>query len=102
MNKRIVDYLEYDDMLADEQTGFRKERSCKDHLFTLNSLVKNNENLYVAFIDLQTCFDFIDRDMMLYKLLLHNIDVKVYNSVKKYILKIRIMCTSNWKTYKLV
>jgi hypothetical protein len=27
-----------------------------------------NENLYVAFIDLLKCFDFIDRDMMLYKL----------------------------------
>jgi retron-type reverse transcriptase len=65
-------------MLADEQNGFRRERSCEDHLFTLNSLVKNNENLYVVFIDLQMCFDFIDRDMTLYKLSLHNIDGKVF------------------------
>jgi hypothetical protein len=103
MNKRIVDYLEYTDMLADEQNGFRRERSCEDHLFTLNSLVKNNENLYVAFIDLQKCFDFIDRDMMLYKLLLHNIDGKVYNSVKNiHQSSESCACTSKWKTYKLV
>ena len=82
INKRIMSYLENNDILADEQNGFRKDRSCEDHLFTLNSLVQNNKNLYVAFIDLQKCFDFVDRDMMLYKLLLHNIDGKVYNSIK--------------------
>lgn len=38
----------------------------------------------MVFIDLQKCFDFIDREMMLYKLnvLVHDIDGKVYNSVK--------------------
>lgn len=37
---------------------------------------------FSAIIDLKKCFDFIDRDMMLYKLLLNNIDGKIYNSVK--------------------
>lgn len=82
INKRIVCYLESNDVLADEQNGFRKERSCEDHLFTLNSLIHNNSNLYVAFIDLQKCFDFVDRDIMLYKLLINNIDGKVYISIK--------------------
>lgn len=78
----MVSYLESNDVLADEQNGFRKDRSCEDHLFTLNSLIHNNSNLYVAFIDLQKCFDFVDRDMMLYKFLIINIDGKVYNSIK--------------------
>lgn len=82
INKRIVCYLESNDVLAEEQNGFRKDRSCEDHLFTLNSLILNDSNFYVAFIDLQKCFDFVDRDMMLYKLLINNIDGKVYNSIK--------------------
>ncbi|XP_048743557.2 uncharacterized protein LOC125656974 [Ostrea edulis] len=66
----------------DEQNGFRRGRSCEDHVFTLNSLIQNNKNLYVAFIDLKKCFDFVDRDMMLYKLLLNDINGKMYNSIK--------------------
>ncbi|VDI35540.1 Hypothetical predicted protein [Mytilus galloprovincialis] len=82
MNKRITFYLENEDILADEQNGFRKDRSCEDHIYTLNSIVRNNKSLFVAFIDLRKCFDFIDRDMMLYKLLKNNIDGKLYNSIK--------------------
>jgi hypothetical protein len=44
--------------------------------------MQNNKNLYVAFIDLKKCFDFVDRDMMPYKLLLNDINGKMYNSIK--------------------
>ncbi len=39
-------------------------------------------SVFAAYIDLRKCFDFIDRDMMLYKLLLNNIDGKIYDSIK--------------------
>ena len=38
--------------------------------------------MFATFIDLKKAFDFIDRDMLLYKLLLHNIDGKIYQSFK--------------------
>lgn len=82
INKRISAYLEENDLLADEQNGFRRDRSCEDHVFTLNSIVRNNDNVYTAFVDLKKAFDFVDRDMLLYKLLLNGIDGKVYESVK--------------------
>ena len=47
-----MSYLENNDILADEQNDFRKNRSCEDHIFTMNSLIQNNQNLYVAFTDL--------------------------------------------------
>lgn len=62
-------FLKSNDLLADEQNGFRNDRLCDDHLFTLTSLIHNNSNLYVASIDLQKCFDFVNRNMMLCKLL---------------------------------
>ena len=82
LNKRLTGYLENNDILADEQNGFRADRSCEDHVFTLNSVVKNNKEVFTAYIDLKRCFDYINRDMLLYKLLLNGIDGKLYNSIK--------------------
>ncbi|XP_060600600.1 uncharacterized protein LOC132754030 [Ruditapes philippinarum] len=82
INKRITFYLENENLLADEQNGFRRGRSCEDHIFTLNSLARNQDNLHTAFIDLRKAFDFVDRDMLFYKLLLNGIEGKVYNAVK--------------------
>ena len=74
--------MESNNLQADEQNGFRANRSCEDHIFTLNSLIRNNVNVYAAFIDLKKAFDFVDRDMLLYKLIKNGIDGKVYNSLK--------------------
>ena len=82
LNKRITVYLNNNNILADEQNGFRADRSCVDHVFTLDSITRNSNNIYSAFIDLRKAFDFVDRDMMLYKLLMNGIDGKVYNSIK--------------------
>ena len=64
MNKRITQYLEENDILAEEQNGFRSGRSCEDHVFTLSSVIRNNSSVFTAFIDLKrrliswtgTCF----------------------------------------------
>ena len=82
LEKRLSTYLEENDILADEQNGFRRKRSCEDHIFTLNSLVKNNDTVFTSYIDLRKCFDYIDRDMMLYKLLINRVDGKMFNSLR--------------------
>ena len=82
INNRLTKYLEEDELLSDEQNGFRYGRSCEDHVFTLNSIIRNNPTVFATFIDLKKAFDFIDRDMLLYKLLLNNIDGKIYESIK--------------------
>ena len=51
-------------------------------MFTLNSIIRNNSTVFATFIDLKKAFDFIDRDMLLYKLFLNNIDGKIYESIK--------------------
>ena len=76
INKRLTNYLEVNNLLADEQNGFCANRSFEEHIFTLNSIIRNNKNVFTAFIDLKKCFDFIDRDVLLYKLLLHKVDGK--------------------------
>ena len=81
-NNRLTKYLEENELLSDEQNGFRSGRSCEDHVFTLNSIIMNNPTVFATFIDLKKAFDFIDRNMLLYKLLLNNIDGKIYESIK--------------------
>ena len=74
------------DIFVDEQNGFRKNRSCEDHLFSLTSIICNQINnrkpAYAAFIALEKAFDWVDRNLLLYTLLQYNIDGKMYNAVK--------------------
>ena len=61
LNNRINMYCDMLDIIVDEQNGFRKGRSCEDHIFSLYSIVKNNieqsQSTYCAFIDLEKAFD---------------------------------------------
>lgn len=86
LNSRITNYCEFLDIFVDEQNGFRRNRSCEDHLFSLTSIIqnqiKNRKPVYAAFIDLEKAFDWVDRNLLLYRLLQYNIDGKMYNAVK--------------------
>lgn len=85
LNMRLTKYLESMNLIAEEQGGFRKGRSCSDQMFILTSLIKNRLNLnkdtFVSFIDMEKCFDWVDRDMMLYKLFSFNVDGKFYKAI---------------------
>ena len=73
LNKRIVGYLDENNCIVEEQNGFRPGRSREEHVFTLHSIVQTrlheNKHTFVAFIDMCKAFDWIDRSLLLYKLL---------------------------------
>ena len=52
--------------------GFRSGRSCLDHIYSLTSTVQNrmrtNLPTYCTFVDFQKAFDWVNRDMLLYKM----------------------------------
>ena len=86
INRRIVNYCELGNLFVEEQNGFRKNRSCIDHIFSLTSLIRNrfaeNKDTFACFIDMQKAFDWVDRDMLFYKLLSYNIDGFIYKCIK--------------------
>ncbi len=86
INKRLLTFLETNKLLCDEQNGFRANRSCLEHIYTLYSIIKNRKNMscdtYAAFIDFSKCFDLIDRDMLYFKLIETGIDGKMYFTLK--------------------
>ncbi|KAK3546988.1 hypothetical protein QTP86_007917 [Hemibagrus guttatus] len=60
--------------LRQEQAGFRKGKSCIDHIFTLRQILEQshewNSPLYLLFVDFEKAFDSLHRDS-LWKILRH-------------------------------
>ena len=86
LNARLTRWLDQNDKLADEQNGFRKARSCLDHIFTLNAIVQNrlltNQDTFSCFIDAKKAFDSLNRDCLWFKMLSLGIRGHFYHAVK--------------------
>ena len=82
MHARVLDVLEEEELIVNEQNGFRSGRSCQDHIFVLDSIIRNRlaEDMppFTAFIDLQKAFDCVNRDLLLYKILANGTDIPSY------------------------
>ena len=86
LSNRILSYCELCNILVDEQNGFRKNRSCNDHIFSLSCIIRNRLNkgkpTFAAFLDMEKAFDKVDRNLLLLRLLQYGIDDKMYYSIK--------------------
>ena len=86
MNIRLSTFMKNNNLFQEEQNGFRQGRSCEDHIFSITSIIRNrmavNSPTYCAFVDLEKAFDWINRDLLLYKLLCHGVDGHFYQSIK--------------------
>lgn len=53
-------------------------------IFTLNSILQNNtiKSVFATFTDFKKALDTVDKDMLLYKLLISNIKGKLYDALK--------------------
>ena len=71
INSRLVLYMEINDIFADEQNGFRKLRSCPDHIFALTTIVRNRKqkglSTYCCFVDFAKAFDSVNYPCLWYK-----------------------------------
>ena len=61
INKRLVWYLESNDLISPIQSGFRSERSTNDHLIRLETFIHdafvNREHVVSVFFDLEKAYD---------------------------------------------
>ena len=84
----------------EEQNGFRKNRSCQDHIYALTTVIRNrmteNKATYCAFIDMDKAFDWDNRKLLMYKLLNYNIDGKMYKSIKALLTHTTSCIELNW------
>ena len=86
LNRQLHSFIDTRNTIADEQNGFRKDRSCVDYIFSLCTIVKNRQakgkSTFVTYIDFSKAFDCVNRDMLLYKLQANGIDGKMYFIIK--------------------
>ncbi len=86
LNKRLSEFAECQGLFVEEQNGFRRERSCEEHVFSLSSIIENNLNeskhSFAAFVDMEKAFDKVNRQLLFHKLLTLGIDGNFYHSVK--------------------
>jgi exonuclease III len=72
MQRRAAEYLEQQRLRAPEQSGFRRQRSCTDQLFTLNHILRsskqNKQRVFATFVDFRKAFDSLPRSLLLARL----------------------------------
>ena len=87
INERLTKFADINEIIGEEQAGFRAGYSTQDHIFTLHSIIEiylnkianknKKKKLYCAFIDYQKAFDLVDRKSLWTKLLACNIKGKI-------------------------
>ena len=85
LNTRLQKFLDENNILVDEQNGFRAARSCMDHIFTLITVLRNRKSVgkstFLSFIDFKKAFDSVDRSLLLHKLSKIGIVGNIYNAI---------------------
>ena len=86
LNSRLSAFCEANNLLVNEQNGFRPDRSCLDHIFVLNDVLrvrkKLNSQTFLAFVDFKKAFDYVDRDFLMYKLRQAGVDGNFYHAIQ--------------------
>jgi hypothetical protein len=67
--KRLNTKLSAENLICENQAGFRKRYGCSDHIFTLHCLIehrlcKPRQKLYALFIDLKSAFDSVNHSVL--------------------------------------
>ena len=86
ISNRVSLHCENNGLIVDEQNGFRANRSCLDHIFSICSVIRNSIldklNVFAAFIDMRKAFDWVNRDLLLYKIIAQfGITGKLYKAI---------------------
>ena len=79
-------YLETNEILVEEQNGFRKLRSCLDHIYVLTTIIRNRMqqklSTYCCFIDFEKAFDSVHYPSLWHKMLAYRIHGRMLNVIK--------------------
>ena len=72
LNARLTRFLEGESLVVEEQNGFRSGRSTEEHIYTATTILKDrlaqNKETFVAFIDFQKAFDWVNHSKLFKKL----------------------------------
>ena len=85
LNSRLNEFSEQYDIICENQSGFRPGYSTLDNLFDVHTLINitklKKKKLFCLFADFEKAFDKVWRNGLWSKLLLNNINGKMYNVI---------------------
>ncbi|MEW8542097.1 MAG: reverse transcriptase family protein, partial [Candidatus Thiodiazotropha sp.] len=86
LNNRLTQWAEEYAIYIEAQAGFRANMSTTDNIFVLHGLINHFINsgnkLYCAFVDFTKAFDYVNRDVIWYKLIKIGVRGKILNVIK--------------------
>ncbi len=102
LNERVNIFLDTNNILKENQAGFRAKYSTTDHIFTLKFLIDKlrakKKKLFCSFIDFSTAFDKIWRTGLWNKLLKTGINGKLFRIIYNMYLDIKSCVLVNGNT----
>ena len=102
VHKKISTYLEINEILCDEQNGFRKERSTTHSIVNLTDSIFNGETCMAVFIDLKKAFDTINHNILVHKLEYLGIKGDLLRWISNYLHDRKQKTYANGKTSKFL
>ncbi|KAK7097663.1 hypothetical protein V1264_004608 [Littorina saxatilis] len=89
INKRLMWHLETNNLITNEQSAFRKNKSTEDQLIYLTQSIENafqeKKKVIATFIDLSKAFDKVWKEGLLLKLLTAGIAGRMFNWIKSFL-----------------
>ena len=106
VNSRLVWYLENHNLFSNQQCGFRKGRSTKDHIIQLESSIDkafaNKESTLAVFLDLEKAYDMLWPSGVIIKLEQLGIHGRIVKWIQNFLLnrKIQVRLNGTFSTLK--
>ena len=95
LNQRLTKWFETNKLLVDEQNGFRKNRSCAEHIYSLYTIINNRklsrQSTFVGFVDFHKAFDTVNRNLLWFKLMSIGIPGRILDAIQ--LLYESVQCT---------
>jgi hypothetical protein len=103
LNTMLCKWIEENQILCDEQNGFRHARSCLDHMYVLYTIIKNRillkRNTFACFIDAKKAFDRVNHSCLWLKLYNCGIQGKMLSAIQSLYDKRYLQCRVRLNNY---
>ena len=99
LNVRFSQWIDENNIVVDEQNGFRRNRSCLEHIYALYTVInkrkQQKQSTFVCFVDAKKAFDTVHRDCLWYKLMSLGIKGKILKAVQSLYTEVQCVVKVN-------